>query len=106
MQFLKTLFWMIVLLIFILFSIANWSVGASATGKVIIQLWGGLVAEVRLPLLVFVAFLIGFVPTYGLLRLRLATLKRRLNGNAPVRVANAPGRPASSEPAASERSTP
>ena len=50
-----------------------------------IQLWGGLIADVNLPLLLFVTFLIGFVPTMlynhairWRLRQRLSTCEREL----------------------------
>ena len=83
MQFLKTLFWVILAVVLVLFAHANWNV-------VTINLWGGLQADVKLPVLVTVAFLIGFVPTLLIYRARLWALKRRLESPGPTHVANAP----------------
>ena len=71
MQFLKTLFWIALTVVLVLFAKANWN---AAT----IKLWGGLEADVKLPVLVLFAFLLGFLPTFILYRTRLWGLKRRL----------------------------
>jgi uncharacterized integral membrane protein len=71
MQFLKTLFWVVLAVILVLFAKANW-------GIVELRLWGGLVAEVRTPLLILFGFLLGFVPTLIVYRARLWSLRRRL----------------------------
>jgi len=78
MQFLKILFWCLSAFIAAVFTISNWN-------AVQIQLWGGLIADVNLPLLLFVTFLIGFVPTMlynhairWRLRQRLSTCEREL----------------------------
>jgi len=67
MQFLKILFWFLLAFVAALFTYSNWTV-------VQINLWSGLIAEVNLPLLLLVTFLIGFVPTY----LYLGTIRWRL----------------------------
>ena len=67
MQFLKILFWCLLAFVAAVFTLGNWT-------TVQIKLWGGLVAEVNLPLLLFVTFLIGLVPTmlyYNAIRWRL-----------------------------------
>ncbi|MDQ4088451.1 MAG: LapA family protein [Pseudomonadota bacterium] len=87
MQFLKTLFWVILAVVLVLFAHANWKM-------VTIDLWGGLQADVKLPVLVIFAFLIGFVPTFLIYRARLWALKRRVETQAQVHVANMPGPPA------------
>jgi lipopolysaccharide assembly protein A len=99
MQFLKTLFWVILAVVLVLFASANWQ-------PVTINLWGNLQADVKLPLLVITAFLLGFVPTLVVYRARLWSLQRRLETQAqahvvshpaparPVPAANAPGRQA------------
>ncbi len=84
MQFLKTLFWVILAVALVLFAHANWHM-------VTIELWGGLQADVKLPVLVIAAFLLGFVPTLIIYRARLWTLKRRLEAQGQVHVANMPG---------------
>lgn len=94
MQFLKTLFWVVLAVVLVLFAHANWKM-------VTIDLWGGLQADVKLPVLVVLAFLIGFVPTLLVYRARLWALKRRVETQAQVHVANAPGhmpRPQPAEP--------
>ena len=76
MQFLKILFWCLLAFVAAVFTVGNWT-------TVPIKLWGGLIAEVNLPLLLFVAFLLGLVPTMiyyhavrWRLRNRLATSER------------------------------
>jgi uncharacterized integral membrane protein len=70
MQFLKTLFWVVLAVILVLFAKANW-------GIVELRLWGGLVAEVRTPLLVLFGFLIGWLPTLLVYRAKMWSLRRR-----------------------------
>ena len=72
MQFLKTLFWIALTVVLVLFAKANWN-------AVTLKLWGGLEADVKLPVLVLFAFLLGFLPTLILYRTRLWGLKRRLD---------------------------
>ena len=67
MQFLKILFWFLLAFVAALFTYGNW------TG-VQINLWSGLIADVNLPLLLLVTFLLGFLPTY----LYLGTVRWRL----------------------------
>ena len=47
MQFLKTLFWVALAVILVLFARANWT-------AVTLKLWGGLEADVKLPVLMLV----------------------------------------------------
>jgi putative membrane protein len=84
MQFLKTLFWVVLAIVLVLFARANWT-------QVTINLWGGLLADVKLPVLVLVAFLLGFLPTFLIYRSRLWALKRRVETSQPMIVANQPG---------------
>ena len=71
MQFLKTLFWMVLAVMLVLFASRNWN-------PVTINLWGGLQADVKLPVLVFAAFIVGFLPMFVIHRTKLWSLKRRL----------------------------
>ena len=67
MQFLKILFWCLLAFVAAIFTIGNW-------GTVPIHLWAGLIADVNLPLLLFVTFLAGLLPTmlyYSTIRWRL-----------------------------------
>jgi uncharacterized integral membrane protein len=86
MQFLKTLFWVVLAIVLVLFAKANWH-------QVTINLWGGLRMDVKLPVLVLFAFLLGFLPTFLIQRGRIWRLKRRLDSSQPVTVANTPGGP-------------
>jgi lipopolysaccharide assembly protein A len=71
MQFLKTLFWVLLAVIAVLFSLRNWT-------PVSVGLWDNLVLETRLPVLLFGAFLLGLLPTFLLHRATKWSLKRRL----------------------------
>jgi uncharacterized integral membrane protein len=82
MQFLKTLCWVIVAVVLVLFAISNWD-------KVTINLWGGLQADVNLPLLVIGALLLGFLPTFLFYRARMWSIRRRYEA-VPQEVANTP----------------
>ena len=72
MQFLRTLFWVVVAAVGVIFAYRNWV-------PVEIQLWGGLEADVKLPLLMLFAFLIGFVPIFTLHKATRWRLKRKLD---------------------------
>ena len=71
MQFLKTLFWVALAVILVLFAHVNWN-------PVTIELWGGLQADIKLPVLVLISFLVGFVPMLIVHQARMWTVKRRL----------------------------
>lgn len=71
MQFLKTLLWVVLAIVLVLFASENWS-------DVTIRLWGGLEADVKLPVLVLIAFLLGFVPMLVVHYARVWGLRRRM----------------------------
>ncbi|HEX8668491.1 MAG TPA: hypothetical protein VF727_09005 [Allosphingosinicella sp.] len=99
MQFLKTLFWIVLTVILVLLAKANW---VDAT----LKLWGGLEADVKLPILLFVFFLIGFLPTLLIYRARLWSLRRRMEPAARAVTVAAPpaaGPPVAVDNAAGER---
>lgn len=93
MQFLKTLFWVVLAVGVVLFATANWT-------TVTINLWGGLQADMKLPVLALVAFLLGFLPMLVWHRARIWSLKRR---QGAVTVANAPIEPVAAPPPPEER---
>jgi putative membrane protein len=72
MHFLKTLFWVLVAVLAILFAIRNWA-------PVTLNLWSDIEADVKLPLLLLFIFLVGFLPTWLILRTRIWSLKRRVD---------------------------
>jgi uncharacterized integral membrane protein len=82
MQFLKTLFWVVIAVLMVLFASNNWVV-------VPVKL-GDIVVDVKLPVLVITAFLLGFVPTLIVYRARIWSLNRRLETRAQGAVANGP----------------
>lgn len=69
MQFLKTLFWVIIGVALFIFAFAN-------DGRVTVNLWGNLQAEVKTWLLVIGPFLLGFLPTWIFHRLSLWQQRR------------------------------
>ena len=92
MQFLKTLFWVALAVGLVLFASVNWH-------SVTVTLWGGLAADIKLPVLVLGAFLLGFLPTFLLYRARMWTMRRRMEGLERQRAVT-PSPPASPAPAA------
>lgn len=71
MQFLKTLFWIVLTVIAVAFAFKNWN-------PVTIFLWGNIVADVKLPILLLGAFLLGLLPMFVLHRATRWRLRRRL----------------------------
>ena len=95
MQFLKTLFWVALAVILVLFATVNWS-------AVTINLWGGLQADVKLPVLIVASFLAGFLPMLAVHRARIWTMRRRLEAlerQAAAIAYTAPAAPAAVAPA-------
>ena len=71
MQFLKTLFWVLLAVFIALFASRNWS-------DVTLNLWGDIQVDIKIPVLMAVIFLLGFLPIFLVHRTRLWTIKRRL----------------------------
>jgi len=71
MQFLKTLFWMVLAVSVAIFATRNWR-------DVTIDLWGPLAADIKLPLLMALMLLIGWLPTWLIMRSRLWQVRRKL----------------------------
>lgn len=74
MQFLKTLFWVVLAVAAVVFAMRNWT-------PVTISMWGGLVVEAKLPVLIYGAFLLGLLPTYGWHRAARWRLQRRIESH-------------------------
>jgi len=79
MQFLKTIFWVILAVVAVVFSLGNWT-------PVTLELWGDVQVDSKLPVLMIGAFLVGLVPmlivhraTRWRLRKRLESTERALN---------------------------
>jgi uncharacterized integral membrane protein len=71
MNFLKTLFWVLVAVIVVLFASRNWT-------PVTLNLWDDIQADVKIPILLLIAFLFGFLPTWLLMRTRIWSYRRRV----------------------------
>lgn len=71
MNFLKTLFWVVLAVWLAIFANRNWN-------DVTISLWGNLQADVKLPMLLALVFLVGFLPPFLILRGRVWALNRKL----------------------------
>jgi len=71
MNFLKTLFWVVIAVFLAIFATRNWA-------DVTINLWGNIQADVKLPILIFLSFVIGFLPPFLILRGRIWRLRRKL----------------------------
>ena len=91
MRFLSTLFWVLLAVIVVLFGSRNWS-------DVTLTLWGDIQADIKVPLLMLIVFLIGWLPTWLVMRARIWSLNRRIEGLERQRIT------ATAEPAAAEES--
>jgi lipopolysaccharide assembly protein A len=95
MQFLKTVFWVLVAVIVVLFSFRNWF-------DITVNLWGDIQADIKLPVLLAIIFLIGFLPTWLIMRARMWSQRRRIDAMERNRLATMPAEPvpvAEGEPA-------
>ena len=72
MQFLKTLLWVVVAVFVAILSSRNWH-------DVTMNLWGDIQADIKLPILIGLVFLLGWLPTYLIHRARLWRVRSRLD---------------------------
>jgi lipopolysaccharide assembly protein A len=72
MQFLRSVFWIVLGIIGFIFSFNNWQI-------VTVKLWGDLVLDTPLPLLLLVVFLLGLLPILMLHRATRWNLTRKLD---------------------------
>ena len=71
MHFLKTLLWVVIAVFLAILASRNWH-------DVTLNLWGDIQADIKIPLLLLVVFLIGFLPTWLIQRARIWSLNRRV----------------------------
>jgi putative membrane protein len=83
MQFLKTLFWVLIAVLIALFARANWT-------PVTLNLWNDIQADTKLPVLLLLAFLIGLLPVWLIMRARIWSLRRRIEAMERNRVTSLP----------------
>jgi uncharacterized integral membrane protein len=86
MRFLKTLFWVLVAVVVVLFAIRNWT-------EVTVDLWGDIEADIKIPVLLAIFFLIGWLPTWLVMRAKLWTCRRRLGALERTGVSPVPSSP-------------
>lgn len=108
MQFLKALFWFLILGLVAAFAVTNWH-------PVEVQLWSNLVADVNLPFLLLVVFLAGFLPMLVLYhtvrwrnRQRITMLERTVEEmrNLHTAASASSAMPIQPDPAPDSRETP
>ena len=92
MAIVRTIFWVLLAVVLVLFAITNWQ-------TVNVRIWNSLILETRLPALVIGAFLLGLVPMWALYRTQRWRMKRRIAGleatiARPNTVAGIPAAPA------------
>jgi len=72
MQFLKTLFWVVIAVFLAILASRNWH-------DVTLNLWGDIQVDIKAPVLMGLLFLIGWLPTYLFFRARLWRVRNRLD---------------------------
>src|SRR3990167_3202284 len=72
MQIMRTLLWVLILALVLVFSWANWD------ERVTVNIWSNLVWDTRLPALVIVSFMLGHLPMWLYSRGQRWSLKRRI----------------------------
>jgi putative membrane protein len=90
MQFLKTLFWVLVAVLVALFATRNWS-------DLTLNLWGDIQADMKIPVLMLIIFLLGFLPTWLIMRARIWTMRRKLEALDRQRNSTVQAEPAADE---------
>jgi uncharacterized integral membrane protein len=83
MRFLSTLLWVLIAVIVALFASRNWN-------DVTLSLWGDIQADVKIPILLLVVFLLGFLPTWGVMRARIWSHRRRIEAMERQHAVTAP----------------
>lgn len=71
MQFLRTLLWVVIAAFVAIIASENWR-------DVTLDLWGDLQADIKIPVLLIFTFLLGFLPTWLIMRGKLWRLQRRV----------------------------
>jgi putative membrane protein len=72
MQFLKTLFWVVIAVSLALLSRSNWQ-------DVTLNLWSDIQIDVKLPVLIAFMFLLGWLPTFLIYRAKIWRMGNRLD---------------------------
>jgi lipopolysaccharide assembly protein A len=72
MQFLKTLFWVMIAVCLALLSRSNWQ-------DVTVNLWSDIQIDIKLPVLIGLMFLLGWLPTFLIYRAKIWRMRGRLD---------------------------
>ncbi len=72
MQFLRTLFWVVIAAFLAILATRNWH-------DVTLNLWGDIQADIKVPVLLGFMFLLGWLPTFLIYRARLWRAHQRLD---------------------------
>ena len=83
MQFLRTLFWVAIAVFMAIIASHNWR-------DVTLDLWGNIQVDIRIPVLLVLVFLGGFLPPFLILRARLWQTRRRLDQQDRTRLVATP----------------
>lgn len=87
MQIIRTLFWVIILVLLLVFTAFNWT-------PVEVKLWENMIVETKIPALVIISFLLGLVPAWMIHRGTKWRLNRRIGALENAARTNAANRPA------------
>lgn len=88
MQFLRTTFWVAIAVILAIVASHNWR-------DVTLDLWGNIQVDIKMPVLLILVFLVGFLPPFLILRARLWQVRRRLESLDRAHAAPSPAAPPS-----------
>lgn len=95
MRFISTVLWALAAVLVALFAYRNWS-------DVTLNLWADIQADVKIPVLLLTVFLLGFLPTWLLMRARLWGVRRRLEAVERTRASLATAQAQPGEPGIGE----
>jgi uncharacterized integral membrane protein len=99
MQIVRTLFWVVLLVLLLVFTAFNWT-------TVEVKLWENMIVETKLPAIVIIAFLLGLLPAWLLHRGTKWRLTRRIGALENAARTNAANRPATTATPAQAVDTP
>jgi lipopolysaccharide assembly protein A len=72
MQIVRTIVWVLLLIVLLIFSINNWN-------PVEVKIWEGLVLETKIPALVVISVLLGLLPMWLLHRITAYSARRKIS---------------------------
>ena len=74
MHFLKTLFWVVIAVFLAILASRNWH-------DVTLNLWGDIQADIKVPVLILLMFLLGWLPTFLVYRAKMWRVRQRLGSH-------------------------